>query len=61
MGNHRGFAPTKLIGLGIFKIFNAVAIAHHRCKISNCIRRYAIKPQLVIGNTKPLKNAAIII
>jgi hypothetical protein len=24
MGNHRGFAPTKLIGLGIFKIFNAV-------------------------------------
>jgi hypothetical protein len=27
MGNHRGFAPTKLIGLGIFKIFNAVAIA----------------------------------
>jgi hypothetical protein len=43
MGNHRGFAPTELIGLEIFKIFNAVAIAHHRCKISNCIRRYAIK------------------
>jgi hypothetical protein len=27
MGNHRGFAPTELIGLEIFKIFNAVAIA----------------------------------
>ncbi|WP_217360028.1 hypothetical protein, partial [Anabaena sp. UHCC 0253] len=27
-GNHRGFAPTKLIDLGIFKMFNLFCITY---------------------------------